>query len=213
MIVVVDYGSGNLRSVSKAVASLGGEVEVSGDPARLALADHLILPGVGAFADCRHNLDAAGLTAPVLGHIRAGKPFLGICVGMQMLFDESHEFGRHPGLGLVRGCVEPFDRHMPDPADPRGQLSLKVPHMGWNRVRRTRPHPLWHGIDDASHFYFVHSFHGVCQHQDDAAGFADYGVTFTAAVARDNLFATQFHPEKSQRAGLQLLSNFIHWKP
>ncbi|MBF0284086.1 MAG: imidazole glycerol phosphate synthase subunit HisH [Magnetococcales bacterium] len=211
MIVVVDYGSGNLRSVAKALESAGASVVVSGDPATARRADRLVLPGVGAFGDCRRNLDAAGLTEPILEHLQAGRPFLGICVGMQLLFAEGLEFGRHPGLHVIPGQVVPFDKAMGDPAD--GARHLKVPHMGWNRVRQTQEHPLWNGIPDQSHFYFVHSFHGRPEEPAVVAGESDYGLPFAAAVARDNLFGAQFHPEKSQRRGLQLLANFIGWRP
>ncbi len=211
MITVIDYGSGNLRSVAKALESVGGTVTVSGDVADLQRAGHLLLPGVGAFGDCRRNLLDAGLLEPILEHVRRGKPFLGICVGMQLLFSESEEFGRHPGLDLISGRVVAFDTEMADPADSRRHL--KVPHMGWNPVRQEKEHPLWRGIPDQSYFYFVHSFHG---RPDDAAmiaGRCHYGVPVTAALARDNLFATQFHPEKSQKHGLRLLKNFIGWQP
>ncbi|MBF0152799.1 MAG: imidazole glycerol phosphate synthase subunit HisH [Magnetococcales bacterium] len=209
MIIVVDYGSGNLRSVAKALEHAGGEVRVSADPHTIAQARHLVLPGVGAFGDCRANLDARGLTEPVLEHIRTGKPFLGICVGMQLLFAAGEEFGYHAGLNLIPGHVVPFSRDMIDPADQ--ERCLKVPHMGWNQVRQEQSHPLWKGIPDAAHFYFVHSFHGQTTHPSVVAGSSVYGITFTAAVARDNLFATQFHPEKSQRHGLRLLHNFLEW--
>ncbi|MEO5369394.1 MAG: imidazole glycerol phosphate synthase subunit HisH [Magnetococcus sp. DMHC-1] len=209
MIVVVDYGSGNLRSVAKALESVGGQVRVTANPADIPQAGHLLLPGVGAFGDCRANLDAKGLTEPVLNHIRAGKPFLGICVGMQLLFAAGEEFGYHPGLNLLPGTVIPFSREMPDPTDP--DRCLKVPHMGWNKVRQEKDHPLWNGIPDASHFYFVHSFHGQTTYPSDVAGSSVHGITFTAAAARENLFATQFHPEKSQKHGLRLLHNFLKW--
>ncbi|MBF0341719.1 MAG: imidazole glycerol phosphate synthase subunit HisH [Magnetococcales bacterium] len=211
MITVIDYGSGNLRSVAKALETAGAEVLVSGRPEDALRADHLVLPGVGAFADCRHNLEAAGLIPPILEHLQAGKPFLGICVGMQLLFGEGHEFGIHPGLDLVPGQVVRFANDMPDPHAP-GQR-LKVPHMGWNRVRFTAPHPLWHGIPDQTHFYFVHSYHGQAEDPAMVAAWCDHGIAFPAAVARDNLFGTQFHPEKSQTAGLKLLENFVAWRP
>lgn len=210
MIVVIDYGSGNLRSVAKALESVGGTVRVTGDPRLAADAARLVLPGVGAFADCHHNLERAGMVETVLRHIESGRPFLGVCVGMQLLFSVSHEFGVHPGLDLIPGVVDPFSREMVDPADPARHL--KVPHMGWNPVRQMAPHPLWHAIPDLSHFYFVHSYH--CRPFDESAtGVSEYGIPFVAAVGRDNLFATQFHPEKSQRHGLRLLENFVHWRP
>jgi glutamine amidotransferase len=211
MIVVIDYGSGNLRSVAKALELVGGTVRVSSDPGDMAAASHLVLPGVGAFADCRQQLEQRGMIPAVRTHIAAGRPFLGICVGMQLLFRESLEFGRHAGLGLIDGTVVPFATDQPDPGTPG--RTLKVPHIGWNTVRQTRSHPLWEAIPDQSHFYFVHSFHGQGSQPEVVAGMSDYGIPFTAAVARDSLFATQFHPEKSQRHGLQLLRNFIHWRP
>ncbi|MBF0308641.1 MAG: imidazole glycerol phosphate synthase subunit HisH [Magnetococcales bacterium] len=212
MIVLVDYGSGNLRSAAKALESVGGRVEVTSVPAVIREAGHLVLPGVGAFADCRNNLLQAGLWQPVLDHIQRGKPFLGICVGMQLLFSESLEFGHHQGFGLIAGRVDRFSREMPDPGDARRRL--KVPHMGWNRVHQTQPaHPLWQGIAQDSHFYFVHSYFGTPDAEEWVQGRAVYGLPFTAAVGRDNLFGTQFHPEKSQHAGLKLLENFVRWNP
>lgn len=211
-IVVIDYGSGNLLSVSKALEKAGGgNVIVSRNPEDLARASHLVLPGVGAFGDCRRNLDQAGLVTPILEHLQDGNPFLGICVGMQLLFTEGHEFGRHGGLNLIPGAVISFQRHQPDPMDP--ERHLKVPHMGWNPVSQTCPHPLWRQIPDQAHFYFVHSYHGVPDDPRHQVGASHYGLPFAAAVARENIFATQFHPEKSQRFGLQLLENFVAWRP
>ncbi|MBF0176457.1 MAG: imidazole glycerol phosphate synthase subunit HisH [Magnetococcales bacterium] len=209
MIIVVDYGSGNLRSVTKSLEIVGGRVRISSDPADISRAERLVLPGVGAFGDCRANLDARGLTEPVLEHLRTGRPFLGICVGMQLLFTAGEEFGYHPGLDLIPGRVVPFSRAMTDATDP--ERHLKVPHMGWNKVHQEQNHPLWVGIPDNSHFYFVHSFHGQVTHATDVAGSSFHGVGFTAAVAKENLFATQFHPEKSQQHGLRLLHNFLKW--
>ena len=211
MIVIIDYGSGNLRSVAKALESVGGDVRVSGSAAALMQASHLVLPGVGAFADCRRNLEETGCLDPVLQHIQAGKPFLGICVGMQLLFSEGHEFGRHAGLDLVPGPVIGFSTQMVDPEDSRRYL--KVPHIGWNQVHQEQPHPLWHDIPDNAHFYSVHSFHACPTDRSWIVGSSQYGIPFTAAVARNNLFATQFHPEKSQKYGLRLLHNFVAWQP
>lgn len=211
MIVVIDYGSGNLRSVAKALQSVGGNVCVSGAVADLQRATHLVLPGVGAFADCLHNLEKTGALEPIVQHIQAGRPFLGICVGMQLLFSEGHEFGVHPGLNLIPGQVIGFSTHMPDPEDASRQL--KVPHIGWNQVCQTQPHPLWQEIPDNTCFYSVHSFHACPEDADWIVGRSQYGIDFTAAVARDNLFATQFHPEKSQKHGLRLLHNFVEWRP
>ncbi|MBF0295562.1 MAG: imidazole glycerol phosphate synthase subunit HisH [Magnetococcales bacterium] len=211
MITVIDYGSGNLRSVAKALEAAGATVRVSGEAAAVQQAGHLVLPGVGAFADCRHNLETAGLIGPILTHMQAGKPFLGICVGMQLLFGEGHEFGIHSGLDRIPGRVIPFSKTMPAPGQ-EGRC-LKTPHMGWNRVRQTGSHPLWQEIPQDAHFYFVHSYHGVADDPGMVAAVSDYGVTFTAAVANDNLFGTQFHPEKSQAVGLRLLKNFVAWRP
>ncbi|MBF0628780.1 MAG: imidazole glycerol phosphate synthase subunit HisH [Magnetococcales bacterium] len=211
MITVIDYGSGNLRSVAKALEAAGASVRVSGLAEDLRGADHLVLPGVGAFADCRHNLEAAGLIPPILDHIQAGKPFLGICVGMQLLFTEGHEFGIHPGLNLMPGRVVRFANDMPDPFHP-GQ-HLKIPHMGWNRIHPTQPHPLWKGIADGTQVYFVHSYHGQAEDPHTIAAWCDHGIVFPAAMARENIFGTQFHPEKSQQAGLTLLKNFVEWRP
>lgn len=211
MITVIDYGSGNLRSVAKALESVGGQVKVSGDSEHIQQADHLVLPGVGAFADCYRNLKEAGVLQAVLDHIQKGKPFLGICVGMQLLFSEGHEFGVHPGLDLISGKVIGFDTKMVD-SETDGRY-LTVPHMGWNQVQQQQNHPLWQEIPDLAHFYFVHSFHGVPTDDSWRVGGSHYGIPFTAAVARDNLFATQFHPEKSQKYGLQLLHNFVQWSP
>ncbi|MBF0454646.1 MAG: imidazole glycerol phosphate synthase subunit HisH [Magnetococcales bacterium] len=211
LITVIDYGSGNLRSVAKALESVGGQVVVSQAAEDIQRADRVVLPGVGAFADCYRNLEASGLLEPALQHIETGRPFLGICVGMQLLFTEGHEFGVHRGLDLIPGVVGGFASTMPDSQQPG--MNLKVPHMGWNRVDQKKAHPLWAGIPDRSHFYFVHSFFGQPTQQDLVAGSSEYGVEFTAAVAKDNLFATQFHPEKSQKRGLTLLENFIRWSP
>jgi imidazole glycerol-phosphate synthase subunit HisH len=210
-ITVIDYGSGNLRSVAKALESVGGRVTVSRIAKDIQGADRIVLPGVGAFADCYRNLQESGLLEPTLIHIAAGKPFLGICVGMQLLFSEGHEFGVHPGLGLIPGHVGGFATNMADP-EQQG-MNLKVPHMGWNRVEQKINHHLWQGIPDRSFFYFVHSFYGQPKEKKLVAGESYYGVDFTTAVAKENIFATQFHPEKSQKNGLTLLSNFIGWSP
>lgn len=208
-IAVIDYGMGNLRSVSKALEHVAGgqDVVVTADPAVVAAADRVVFPGQGAMPDCMRELDARGLRPAVLAAARA-KPFLGICIGLQMLFDHSEE-GDVAGLGVFAGEVRRFPEVRMVGAD--GQR-LKVPHMGWNQVQQ-RPHALWHGIADGSRFYFVHSY---CVQPRDAAlvaGSADYGIPFTCAVGRDNIFAVQFHPEKSARDGLQLLKNFAEWRP
>jgi glutamine amidotransferase len=202
-IVIIDYGMGNLRSVQKAFEQVGCHAVVTADPAVAAKAEKLVLPGVGAFRDCMRNLTDGGFVAPIKAHIDAGKPFLGICLGLQLLFTESEEFGRHQGLGIVPGRVVRF----PDGARQGGE-SLKVPHMGWNRIAIRRPAPLFRGVADASFVYFVHSYYVV---PDDPAVIATetgYGRTFCSSIWRDNVMATQFPPEKSQAVGLQMLKNF-----
>jgi imidazole glycerol-phosphate synthase subunit HisH len=201
-IAVVDYGMGNLRSVSKAIEHVApaAEVLVSADPDLIASSERVVVPGQGAMPDCMRQLRESGAREAVLEAARS-KPFLGICIGLQMLFEHGEE-GDTPGLGLLAGEV------------PRFALpGLKIPHMGWNEVQQTRPHPLWADIADGSRFYFVHSYYPAPRDPALTAGTADYGKPFTCAVARDNIFAVQFHPEKSQSAGLQLLSNFVRWRP
>lgn len=209
-IAVIDYGMGNLRSVWQALVRVAGgrEVVVTADPAVVAAAERVVFPGQGAMPDCMLELDARGLRQAVLDAAR-NKPFLGICIGLQMLFEHSDE-GNVAGLGVFAGQVRRFPaQKMATPAGDR----LKVPHMGWNEVEQARPHPLWAGIADKERFYFVHSY---CVDPDDRrsiVGLTEYGISFTSAVARDNIFAIQCHPEKSAQAGLALLSNFITWTP
>ena len=209
-VAVVDYGMGNLRSVSKAVEHVAPEarVEVTSDPARVAGADRVVFPGQGAMPDCMREMDSRGLRPAVLAAARS-RPFLGICIGLQMLFERSDE-GGVDGLALLPGAV----RRFPDSAmvDSEGRR-LKVPHMGWNEVRQARPHPVWSGIDDLSRFYFVHSYFPETDENALVGGTTEYGVPFTCAVAKDNIFAVQFHPEKSNTAGLRLLANFLNWNP
>jgi imidazole glycerol-phosphate synthase subunit HisH len=207
-IAVVDYGMGNLRSVSKAVEHVapGMRVVVTQDPREVDTAQRVVFPGQGAMPDCMRELDSRGLRAAVLRAARS-RPFLGICIGLQMLFEVSEE-GDVPGLGLLPGRVVRFPaERMFDP----GGVKLKVPHMGWNEVQQTLDHPLWHGIASGSRFYFVHSYYPAVRDRGLVAGTSLYPNAFTCAVAHANLFAVQFHPEKSQAAGLQLLSNFVHW--
>ncbi len=207
-IVVIDYGMGNLRSVAKALAHVAPdrEVVVSSDAATIRAAGRVVLPGQSAMPDCMRQLNASGL-ADTVRAVLADRPFLGICLGLQMLFDRSEE-GPTDGLGVVPGRVVRFrDERMVTPAGER----LKVPHMGWSPVRQARAHPLWRGIADGARFYFAHSYHPVPDDPAVTAGTADYPAPFTCAIARDNIFATQFHPEKSQRAGLALLANFVSW--
>ena len=208
-IAVIDYGMGNLRSVSKALEHVAGgkTVVVTADPAVVAAAERVVFPGQGAMPDCMAELDARGLRGAVLAAAKE-KPFLGICVGEQMLFEHSDE-GDVPALGAFAGNVKRF------PGDkmvlPSGER-LKVPHMGWNTVRQ-QPHALWQGIADGARFYFVHSYFVVPADPALVTGSSAYGVPFTCAVGRDNIFAVQFHPEKSARDGLQLLKNFVEWHP
>jgi glutamine amidotransferase len=209
-IVVVDYGMGNLRSVAQALRAVAPEANViiSGEVADIKSADRLVLPGQGAMPDCMRSLRESGVQDAVMQAARS-KPLFGVCVGEQMLFDVSAE-GDTPGLGLLPGKVVRFDL--------RGQVQadgsrFKVPQMGWNRVRQAQPHALWQGIDDDAYFYFVHSYFAQPENSLHTVGETDYGSMFACAVARDNIFATQFHPEKSSAAGLQLYKNFVHWKP
>ena len=207
-IVVVDYGMGNLRSVAKALAHVAPKLSivVSADPAVIRGAARVVLPGQSAMPDCMRCLDASGLRDVVL-EAAATRPFLGICLGLQMLFETSEE-GPTPGLAVLAGPVVRFrDQAMTLPDGQR----LKVPHMGWSPVRQTRAHPLWAGIPDGSRFYFAHSYHPVPADSALTVGTVEYPMPFTCAIARANIFATQFHPEKSQSAGLQLLTNFVAW--
>jgi glutamine amidotransferase len=210
MIAVVDYGMGNLRSVSKALEHVApdADVRVTSDPAVVHQADRVVFPGQGAMPDCMRELTERGLREAVITASRS-KPFLGICIGLQMLFDHSDE-GDVPGLGIFPGNVRRFPRG--DVRDSKG-ARLKVPHMGWNRVMQVDRHPLWENIPEDDWFYFVHSYYAVAADEESVAGRCDYGLRFACAVARDNIFAVQFHPEKSHLAGLQLLRNFSVWTP
>jgi len=200
MMLVLDFGCGNLHSVAKALEKVGAELTVSGDPAEVARADKLVLPGVGAFADARRELEDRGLIEPVVEHIRAGKKFLGICLGLQLLFDRSFEDGEHEGLGIVAGDVVRFST-----------TDLKVPHIGWNELEMTGGVGLFDGVPEGSRVYFVHSYYVVPREESVIAARTQYGETFTSAIAMDNVWATQFHPEKSQRVGLRMLENFVAW--
>ncbi len=206
MIAIVDYGMGNLRSVQKAIEKVGFSADVTRSPQHIADADAVILPGVGAFKDCMDNLDQLNLITPVLKAIASGKPFLGICLGLQLLFSESREFGRHPGLDVIKGIVKPFSPMMTDPDD--AQELLKIPHMGWNSIQRRKPVPVLSNINDGDYFYFVHSFYVEPDDKEVVATTTDYGGEFVSAIAFDNVLATQFHPEKSQQQGLTILRNF-----
>lgn len=206
MIAIVDYGMGNLRSVQKAVEKVGYEAEITRSPQHIADARAVILPGVGAFKDCMDNLEKFALITPVLKAIASGKPFLGICLGLQLLFSESLEFGRHPGLAVIKGVVKPFSSTMADPDRPGG--FLKIPHMGWNSVRLMKPVPVFGEVKEGSYFYFVHSYYVEPEDSQTVAMVTDYGGEFVSAVAFDNVLATQFHPEKSQQQGLSVLRAF-----
>ncbi|HTN48618.1 MAG TPA: imidazole glycerol phosphate synthase subunit HisH [Burkholderiaceae bacterium] len=210
VIAVVDYGMGNLRSVAKALEHVAPSesVRVTADPALVSAADRVVFPGQGAMPDCMRYLRESGLEDAVR-QAAATRPLLAVCIGEQMLFERSEE-GDTAGLGLFAGEVIRFrEAAMRRPDGSR----LKVPHMGWNRVRQTQQHPLWQGINDVSWFYFVHSYYVVPSDELLSAGVADYGGPFTCAVARDNIFATQFHPEKSAAAGLRIYENFCRWAP
>jgi glutamine amidotransferase len=214
-VAIVDYGSGNLHSAAKAFEraakdlNLGQPIIVTDDPALVASADRVVLPGVGAFADCRRGLDAVdGMTAALDEAVRRkGRPFFGICVGMQLLAERGREYKVTEGLGWITGEVDRIT-----PSDP----ALKIPHMGWNTLNVVRSHPLLHGLPlgpQGRHAYFVHSYELKPAQRADLVADADYGGAVTAIVARDNIFGTQFHPEKSQRFGLALIANFLKWKP
>jgi imidazole glycerol-phosphate synthase subunit HisH len=209
---IIDYGSGNLRSAAKAFeraareAGIATEVAVTGDAATVRAADRVVLPGVGAFADCRRGLAAvpgmeAALTEAVIGR---GRPFLGICVGMQLMAERGREFETVTGLGWIKGEVA---------AIVPGDAELKIPHMGWNQLELRARHPLLDGIAAGDHAYFVHSYGIACAERRDVLAVADYGGEIVAAIGRDNLVGTQFHPEKSQATGLRLIANFLRWRP
>ncbi|MFV1921894.1 MAG: imidazole glycerol phosphate synthase subunit HisH [Methylotenera sp.] len=210
-IAVVDYGMGNLKSVSKAIEHIAPNkvVQVTSTPEHIHAAERVVFPGQGAMPECIQELEARGLHSAVVTAAKT-KPFLGICIGLQMLFDHSEEGGVN-GLGLLHGNVKKFvmnDRH-----DVSGE-KLKVPHMGWNQVyHHNQAHAMWQNIGDGERFYFVHSYYVVPEDESTVVAFSEYPARFTCAVANDNIFAVQFHPEKSAQAGLQLLRNFVNWKP
>ncbi|MBA3805509.1 MAG: imidazole glycerol phosphate synthase subunit HisH [Acidobacteria bacterium] len=195
-VAIIDYGVGNLRSVEKAFAANGTEAVVSSDERTLRAAERLVLPGVGAFGACMKELRARGFDELVRERVASGTPLLGICVGMQMLFDESEEFGETSGLGLLRGRVRRFENN------------LRVPHVGWNQVSAQRSHPLLAGLENGSFFYFVHSYYCTAEDREDVLGRTGYGADYASVVARGGICGVQFHPEKSQTAGLRLLQNF-----
>jgi imidazole glycerol-phosphate synthase subunit HisH len=203
LITIIDYGMGNLRSVQKGFEKVGFNAEVTADPKIVAQADRLVLPGVGAFQDCMDNLREGGFIDPILQHVASGKPFLGICLGLQLLFTESEEFGIHQGLDIISGRVRRFPENLR--AD---NQSLKVPHMGWNQIEIQRPSPLFKGLNGGESVYFVHSYYVEPENEAVVASLTDYGLAFCSSIWRDNVMATQFHPEKSQRVGLEILANF-----
>jgi len=198
VIAIIDYGMGNLRSVQKGFEHVGQKAVITSRAAELASAAKVVLPGVGAFQDAMSELQRLELVEPIRAAVASGKPFLGICLGLQLLFDTSYEDGRHEGLGILAGEVVRFD--VPPP--------LKVPHMGWNELMVRRPAPIFAGLREGAHMYFIHSYYVVPRDRSVIAAEANYPAPFTAAVWRDNLFATQFHPEKSQADGLRILKNF-----
>jgi len=198
MIVIIDYGMGNLRSVQKAIEAVGHSAEISSDPDRVRRASKVILPGVGAFADAAAELRRTGLGDAFCEAVRAGKPCLGVCLGLQLLFDVSEEDGIHQGLGIIPGRVVRF----------ASSPGLKIPHMGWNTLRIRQPAPILKGLEPNPSVYFVHSYHAVPERDEDVAAEADHPTPFTAMIWRDNVMACQFHPEKSQRVGLAMYANF-----
>jgi glutamine amidotransferase len=203
VIAIVDYGMGNLRSVERAFHAVGAPAVVTSEPAALEGAERLVVPGVGAFGDAMRELGTRGLLAPLRRAIDRGKPLLGICLGMQILFERGEEFGAHEGLGVFRGTVVRFSGP-----------GLKVPHLGWNTVRKRRRHPVLALIEEGTHFYFVHSYHVLPADASDVVTETDYGIPpFASSVARGSVFACQFHPEKSQARGLALLAEFARWRP
>ena len=203
MIAIIDYDMGNLRSVEKAFEKVGAEALITRDPKVIDNASHVVLPGVGAFRDCMKNLDGYGLIDPIIKAIDSGKPFLGICLGLQLLFEESAEFGLHRGLGVIKGKVVRFPTGLKSDGD-----ELKVPHMGWNDININKDSALLRDIKDGSYFYFVHSYYAVPDEPGTVLTTTGYGIEFASGVSRDNVMACQFHPEKSQKAGLKVLKNF-----
>ncbi|MDH5761675.1 MAG: imidazole glycerol phosphate synthase subunit HisH [Nitrospinota bacterium] len=199
MIAIIDYGMGNLRSVQKAFEAVGADAVVTSQPQAILDADSVVLPGVGAFKDCMDNLDRLGLIDVVHKSIQSGKPFLGICLGLQLLFEQSIEFGTVAGLGILPGKVMRF--HLDDP-------SLKVPHMGWNTLNINKPSPLFESADAHPYYYFVHSYYVVPDNPDMVATTTEYGIEFVSGIQHDNIHAFQFHPEKSQTQGLAMLEKF-----
>ncbi len=207
MIAIIDYGMGNLRSVQKGFEKIGSEAIITDDPQVVLQAERVVLPGVGAFRDCMHNLEQGGFVEPILKIIAEGRPFLGICVGMQLLFSDSVEFGLYSGLNVIPGHVLRFPGQMMVAGE-----KLKVPQMGWNQLSFKRRPPVFEGIENGSNVYFVHSYYVKPDDSSVIATTTDYGIEFCSSVWKDNVVATQFHPEKSQTIGLQILKNFAELK-
>jgi glutamine amidotransferase len=207
MIAIIDYGMGNLRSVQKGFEKLGFDAQVTSDPRVLLEAEKVVLPGVGAFPDCMRNLEEGGFVEPILRVIGEGRPFLGICLGLQLLFSESEEFGLHRGLDVIPGRVIRFPEGMEE-----GGEELKVPHMGWNQLSFKRRPPGFSGLEEGTNFYFVHSYYVKPDDDGVVATTTTYGMEFCSSIWKDNIVATQFHPEKSQEKGLMILKNFGEMK-
>jgi len=204
MIAIIDYGMGNLRSVQKSIERVGGDARIVSRGQDLDRADKLVLPGVAAFGEAADQLRARGLVEPILQALRDGRPYLGFCLGLQLLFEVSYEYGEHRGLGVLPGKVVRFDFSALGASPPP-----RVPHIGWNQAWQRRPCPMLQGVGDGEYFYFDHSFHVVPEQAETVATTTDYGIDFVSSVWKDNIFATQFHPEKSQSAGLRILENFV----
>ena len=205
MIAVIDYGMGNLRSVQKALEFVGAKVIVTHDPDLILSADSVVLPGVGAFKDCMANLNKLSLIDPIRKFIDSGKPFLGICLGLQVLFEESEEYGPVPGLGILPGKVVKF---IDGSSDTRKGPQIKIPHMGWNQIKVKKNAPLFAGVGDSPYFYFVHSYYVVPEDPEIVATVTHYGIEFVSGIQHKNIYAFQFHPEKSQTLGLSILERF-----
>lgn len=203
-VSIIDYGMGNLRSVQKGFEKIGAQAEIINTPQQVADAEAIVLPGVGAFKNCLENLDSLKLVAPIIKSIESGKPFLGICLGLQILFTESEEFGSTPGLDIIKGKVIRFKTDTSCDHTPH----LKIPHMGWNNISIKKGGPYLEGLDNSTYLYFVHSYYVKPEDENVVATTTDYGVEFVSSILKDNIFACQFHPEKSQKAGLKILKNF-----
>ena len=211
MIAIIDYDMGNLRSVQKGFERAGHQSIVTRNPKDISNASHVVLPGVGAFKDCMDNLRNYGLIEPILSAINSGKPFLGICLGLQLLFTESEEFGKHKGLDIIKGKVIKFS--FDTQHETRNTQHLKIPHMGWNDIKIERRPPALQDIADGSYFYFVHSYYVLPKDGSVVATKTSYGIDFVSSIWKDNIFACQFHPEKSQKVGQRILKNFGDMNP